>query len=111
MIAPTTSVSGLHHNRLSWLGFFRVLDSILQDCKDSSVDESSGEKRSVRKDCPFRTDCPVFRNAFISEGTKASRGRGCGGQTDSYRSDHCKAFRCQTLVRALREASATPSAG
>lgn len=54
-------------------------------------------------DCLFKGTCETYADPLIARSTKTSNGCGCQGQTDLYRSRHCKNFRCKYLSVVLSD--------
>jgi hypothetical protein len=59
-------------------------------------------------DCPFLARCASFGDPLISEDRKGPRGMGCTGQSDLYRSRHCRSFGCQYLSMVISDAMKQP---
>jgi len=57
-------------------------------------------------DCGFKEECGTHNDPSILPFDKGPSGRGCLSQSDTYRADHCKVFRCTRLCRVLSEVSA-----
>jgi len=54
-------------------------------------------------DCAFAGTCQTYADPLIAESHKGPEGCGCAGQTDFYRSRHCRSFRCKYLSAMLSE--------
>jgi hypothetical protein len=90
----------------------RLGDRMLPVC---DADHSDGEAagialRAAVRDCPFQGSCETHGDKLVGRATKGRHGLGCVDQSDLYRKDHCKAFRCKLLARALTELLSPASA-
>ena len=63
-------------------------------------------------DCSFKGQCGAFADPLVPDERKSAEGLGCLMQTDVYRNEHCRTFRCAYLCAVLTdglERSAQPS--
>ena len=54
-------------------------------------------------DCQFKETCQTFNDPLIEARCKSASGHGCVQQTDYYRGEHCRVFRCACLMTVLSD--------
>jgi len=68
------------------------------------LDRMRRGSEDVVGDCRFLQDCATYSDPLVSRTSKIATGRGCLGQTDTYRKKHCRAFACKLFCGMLKDA-------